>query len=65
MEKHLDFHVDLGDDTKYTVKGEGKVMFHLELRDSLDAHDVIYVPSLKKNFLSVLVMVDRGFFVTF
>jgi hypothetical protein len=31
----------------------------------LDAHDVLYVPILKKNFLSVLAMEDMGFSITF
>jgi hypothetical protein len=40
-------------------------MFHLESVGSLDAHEVIYIPSLKKKLLSVLAMEDRDFFVTF
>jgi len=31
----------------------------------LDAQDVIYVPRLKRNFLSVLVMENRDFVFTF
>jgi hypothetical protein len=57
--------VQLGDDAKYAVKGEGTITFHLESGGSLDAHDVLYVPGLKKNFLSVSAMEDKGFFITF
>jgi hypothetical protein len=57
--------VGLGDDAKYAVKGEGTITFHLESGGSLDAHDVLYVPGLKKNFLSVSAMEDKGLFVTF
>ena len=65
MERDSGFHVELGDDSKYAVKGEGIVMFHIESRGSLDAQDVLYVPGLKKNLLSVLAMEDMGFAVIF
>jgi hypothetical protein len=65
MERDSRFHVELGDDAKYAVKGEGTILFHLESRGSFDAQDVLYVPGLKKNFLSVSAMEDMGFFFTF
>jgi hypothetical protein len=65
MERDSDVHVELGDDAKYAVKGEGTIMFQLESGGSLDAQDVLYVPGLKKNFLSVSAMEDKGFFITF
>jgi hypothetical protein len=65
MERDSDVHVQLGDDAKYAVKGEGTIMFQLESGGSLDAQDVLYVPGLKKNFLSVSTMEDKGFFITF
>jgi hypothetical protein len=43
------------------VKGEGIITFHLKSGGSLDAQDVLYVPGLKKNFLSVSSMEDNGF----
>jgi hypothetical protein len=46
-------------------KGEGTFTFHLESEGMLDAHDVLYIPGLKKNFLSVSYMEDRGFSITF
>jgi hypothetical protein len=30
MERDSNVHVDLGDDAKYTMKGEGTIMFWLE-----------------------------------
>jgi hypothetical protein len=51
--------VDLGDDAKYAVKGEGTIFFQLELGGSLDAQDVLYVQGLKNNFLLVSAMVDK------
>jgi hypothetical protein len=53
--------VELGDDAKYVVKGEGTILFHLESRGLLEAQDVLYVPKLKKNFLSVSVLEDMVF----
>jgi hypothetical protein len=61
----LRIHVELGDDAKYAVKGEGTILFQLESGGSFDAQDVLYVPGLRKNFLSVSVMEDRGFSVIF
>jgi hypothetical protein len=57
--------VELGDDAKYVVKGEGIITFHLKSGGLFDAHDVLYVPGLKKNLFSVSAMEDRGFVVTF
>jgi hypothetical protein len=48
MESDSDVYVELGDDAKYVVKGEGTITFHLESGGSLDAHDVIYILGLKK-----------------
>jgi hypothetical protein len=61
IERDSDVHVELGDDAKYAVKGEGTVMFQHDSRGSFDAQKVLYVPRLKKNLLSVSAMEDRGF----
>ena len=65
MERGSKVHVELGDDAKYAVKGEGAVTFQRESRGSFDAHDVLHVPGLKKNLLLVSAMEDMGFVVTF
>jgi hypothetical protein len=57
--------VELGDDAKYVVKGKGTIMFHVESGGLLEAQDVLYVPELKKKLLSVSVLEDMGFSVTF
>jgi hypothetical protein len=64
-ERDSNVHVELGDDAKYVVKGEGTIMFHLELGGSFDAQVVLYVPGLKNNFLSVSSMEDKGFVIIF
>jgi hypothetical protein len=65
MEKDLGIHVEIGDDAKYAVKGEGTILFQLELGGLFEAQDVLYVPGLKKNLLSDLVMEDMGFVIMF
>jgi hypothetical protein len=57
--------VELGDDTKYAVRGQGTVHFQLESGGSFDAQEVLFVPGLKKNLLSISVMEDKGYIVTF
>jgi hypothetical protein len=37
MEKDSWIHVELGDDAKYVVKGEGTILFQLESSGSLEA----------------------------
>jgi hypothetical protein len=58
-------HVELSDDVRYEVKGEGMVTFHLESGGSLNAHHVLYVPGVKKKLLSISTMEDIVFFITF
>jgi hypothetical protein len=41
------------------------VQFQLESGGSFDAQEVLYVPSLKKNLLSISVMEDKGYEVNF
>jgi hypothetical protein len=64
-EKYSGSHVELGDDAKYTVEGEGTILFQLESGGSLEAQDVLYVPELKKNLLSVSALEDRVLSVLF
>jgi hypothetical protein len=57
--------VELGDDAKYPVAGVGTIPFQLESGNSLDFDDVLFVPGLRKNLLSVSIMEDKGFAVEF
>jgi hypothetical protein len=47
------------------VKGVGTTSFQLESRDSLHMRDVLFVPGLKKNLLSISALEDRGYKVAF
>jgi len=64
-EKDSGIHVEFSDDANYAMKGEWTILFQLESRGSFDAQYVLYVPGLKNKLLSVSVLEDRGFVVTF
>lgn len=45
--------VELGDDTKYAVRGVGSTSIKLDSGDSLHVGDVLYVPGFRKNMFSI------------
>jgi hypothetical protein len=61
----IKFKIVLGDDTIVRVVGHGTISFQRELRPPLVFRDVLYVPGLKKNLISVSSIQDRGFEVSF
>jgi hypothetical protein len=62
----LELHIELGNNAKYAVMPiMPSVQFQLESRGSFDSQEVLYVPGLKKNILSILVMEDNGYEVKF
>ena len=52
--------VKLGNNTKMTVFGKGRVRLHLNDSNFVIA-DVFYVPELKNNLLSIGQLQERGF----
>ena len=62
--KHF-MHVELGDDATYAIKGVGSTSFQLDSRIVLHIEEILFVPGLKKNLLSILDLEDKGFKVTF
>ena len=58
-------HVDLGDDAWYQVQGVGTVLFQRESGKPLSFVDVLYVPRLTKNLISVSTLEDKRYHVTF
>lgn len=60
-EKDSSLQVELGDNSKYAVKGIGSTSFQLESGDSLYISDVIFVPGLKKNLPSNSALEDKGY----
>ena len=66
MSEHESPHkVKLGDDYQYPIKGSGVASYRLESRKSLNMKGVLYVPGLKKNFLSISSLDAKGMRVAF
>jgi hypothetical protein len=56
--------VELGDDKCYKIKGVGSISFRLQSGARLHVDEVLYVPGLRKNLLSVATLEDKGYWVT-
>jgi hypothetical protein len=57
--------VKLDDDYQYHIKGVGETSYKLDSKKPLKIKDVLYVPNLKKNLLSISTLEDKGFRVAF
>jgi transposase InsO family protein len=57
--------VTLGDDYQYPIKGVRESNHKLNSGNSLKMKDVLYVPGLKKNLLSILALEKKSFIVAF
>ena len=57
--------VSLGDDYQYPIKGVGEASYKLDSGNPLKMKDVLYVPNLKKNLLSISALDKKGFRVAF
>eukprot|EP00253_Pinus_taeda_P035729 PITA_35729 len=64
-EKGLQIWIEMGDDGKYCVSGRGTIMFQREHGSPLTLSNVMYVPGLKKNLVSIVMLEDKGYDVVF
>jgi hypothetical protein len=64
-ETKLYLQVELGTLSKFGVEGVGTMRFQLESGGFLELVDLLYVPKMKRKFLSVSFFDDMGFVVTF
>jgi hypothetical protein len=64
-EKNFSHKVTLGDDYQYPIKGVGESNYKLNLGTPLKMKDVLYVPGLTKNLLSISALENKGFKVAF
>lgn len=55
----------IGDNTTHPVKGFGFIKILLDFVESILLHDVIYIPRLEKNLVSISTMEDKGMRVYF
>ena len=57
--------VKLGDDYRYPIKGSGESFYKLDSRKYLKMKNVLFVPGLKKNLLSISALDAKGTRVAF
>ena len=64
--KHNSPHkVKLGDYYQYPIKGSGESSYKLEYGKSMKMKDVLFLPGLKKNLLSISALDAKGMRVSF
>jgi hypothetical protein len=59
-EKKTSHKVELGDKTTYIVKGIGLASIKLELSNNVHLSNVLYVPGLENNLVSISFLEDKG-----
>jgi hypothetical protein len=64
-EKNFPQKVILGDDYQYPIKGVGESNYNLDSGTPMKMKDVLYVPGLTKNLLSISALVKKGFRIAF
>jgi len=64
-EKRISHRVELGDNNSYAIKGIWKVSIELESCNNVHLSNFLYVPSLKKNLVSISCLEDKGDKITF
>ena len=64
-EKDLQMHIEIGDDGWYSAMGIGTITFEGESGKPFLLKDVMHVPGLKKNLVSVAMLEDKGYDVVF
>ena len=65
LEKSSPQKVSLGDDYQYPIKSIGESSYKLDSRTFMKMKEVLYVPGLKKNLLSILALDKKGYRVDF
>ena len=58
-------HIDMGDEGRYNITSIGRITFQRDSGTPLTLKDVMYVPNLKKNLVSVAMLEDCGYDVIF
>ena len=57
--------VKLGDDYQYPIKGSGESSYKLDFGKSMKMKNVLFVPGLKNNILSISALDSKGIRVAF
>jgi hypothetical protein len=64
-ERKTSYKVDLGDKRTYPVEGFGQAFVKLESSNHVHLSNVLYVPSLEKNLVSLSCLEDKGNRISF
>lgn len=65
VEREIDLKIILGDNSSSPTKDSGTVSFHMDQGKTLIVQEVLYVPSLKKNLVSISTLEDKGMKIAF
>ena len=66
MSEHESPHkVKLGDDYQYPIQGSGEASYKIDSGKYLKMKDVLYIPGLNKNLLSIFALDKKGMRVSF
>eukprot|EP00253_Pinus_taeda_P027232 PITA_27232 len=64
-DKDLGVHIEMGDDGRYSATGISTISFERESGKPFVLKEVMHVPGLKKNLISVAMLEDKGYDVVF
>ena len=64
-QKESPHKVMLRDDSQYPIKGLGEASYKLDSGKPMKMKDVLYIPGLNKNLLSISALDKKGFRVAF
>ena len=64
-EKDLQMHIDMGEDSRYNAIIIGTITYERESGKPFKLKDVMHVPGLKKNLVSVARLEEKGAGVVF
>jgi hypothetical protein len=65
IEKETHLHVVLGDDDRYNMRGVGTSTFQLDSYMQFKLEEVLYVPGMKRNLVSISALEKKGYKITF
>ena len=60
-EKDIHMHIEMGDDGKYSVTRLGMITFEMEDGAPLTLNNVMYMPELENNLVSIAMLEDIGY----
>jgi hypothetical protein len=64
-EKRTSYKVELGDKNTFPVEGIGQASINLKTCNNVHLSNVLYVPDLEKNLVSISCLEDKGNIIAF